>query len=284
MAILSGVETRKPKYRILTIAIYIFLIVFAVVQFLPITWMALGTFKTNNELISSVPTLLPENWSLDSYREAFDKYSIGTNIFNTFFICIAIIVLQTFTSTLAAYALSKVKPKCGKVVYLILLGTQMFSVTALLFPTYILFSKMGLIGSKWGWILSSGAWAYAIVLYKSFFDGIPDEILEAADIDGANTAQKIIRIIIPLAKPVFAVNILNTFMTVYNDFLFPLMILPEEKDWTIMIRIFMMERGGITPLNVLYVMLFVACVPSIIFYLIAQKQIQEGVSTTGIKG
>lgn len=284
MAIINEIERKKPKYRALDIALYTFLTIFAIVQFLPITWMALGTSKTNSELISAVPTIFPANWNADSYKEAFQRYSIGKNILNTLYICIAIIILQTFTSTLCAYALSKIKPKCGKFVYLTLLGTQMFSVTALLFPTYILFTKIGLIGTKWGWILSSGAWAYAIVLYKSFFDGIPDELIEAADIDGATTAQKILNIIIPLAKPVFAVNILNTFMAVYNDFLFPLMILPDEKDWTIMIRIFMMEKGGTTSLNVLYVLLFIACIPSILFYLIAQKQIQEGISTSGIKG
>jgi multiple sugar transport system permease protein len=284
VAIINEIERKKPKYRALDIALYTFLTIFAIVQFLPITWMALGTSKTNSELISAVPTIFPANWNADSYKEAFQRYSIGKNILNTLYICIAIIILQTFTSTLCAYALSKIKPKCGKFVYLTLLGTQMFSVTALLFPTYILFTKIGLIGTKWGWILSSGAWAYAIVLYKSFFDGIPDELIEAADIDGATTAQKILNIIIPLAKPVFAVNILNTFMAVYNDFLFPLMILPDEKDWTIMIRIFMMEKGGTTSLNVLYVLLFIACIPSILFYLIAQKQIQEGISTSGIKG
>lgn len=284
MAVIQNIELKSKRGKIIKSAIYIFLTVGALVQFFPLVWMFLGTFKTNNELISAVPTIFPEKWSLASYIEAFSKYKIWENLYNTFFICISIIVVQTVTSTLAAFSLSKLKPKCSGVVYMIIMGTQMFSATALLFPTYIMMSKMGLIGNKLSWILTSSAWAYAIVLYKSFFDSIPKDLIEAAQIDGAGTFKQLIHIMIPLSKPIYAVNILNTFMVVYNDFLFPLMLLPNEKDWTLMIRIFAMSNSENVPQNVMYVLLFVTCLPSIIFYLFAQKNIQEGISTSGLKG
>ena len=166
---------------------------------------------------------------------------------------------------------------------MLILGTQMISGMALLFPTYLLMVKWGMIGNKLSWVLTSSAWGYAIVLYKSFFDSIPRDLMEASKIDGAGTFQIIFRIILPLAKPVYAVCILNTFMVVYNDFVFPMMLLPDSKDWTLMMRVFALEKtsgGG----GVLYAVLFITCIPSILFFLCAQKHIQEGISTSGIKG
>lgn len=284
MSVIQNVELKRGKGKWALRCIYIFLTVWGVVQFFPLAWMFLSTFKSNAEIISAVPVIFPENWSIDGYIQAFTKYNITRNLYNTFFICIAIIVLQTITSTLAAFCLSKVKPKCGGFIYMMFLGTQMFSATALLFPTYIMMSKMGLIGNKMSWVLASSAWGYAIVLYKSFFDSIPKDLIEASQIDGASTFRQIMHIIIPLSKPIYAVCILNTFMAVYNDFLLPLMLLPDEKNWTLMIRIYQMTKNGDIPENIQYVMLFITCLPSILFYLLAQKNIQQGISTSGLKG
>ncbi|MBP3359964.1 MAG: carbohydrate ABC transporter permease [Clostridia bacterium] len=281
MAVIQDVELKKRKRPMAFI--YIILSIGMIVQFLPITWMFLGTFKTNKELMSSVPTLLPKNWQLENYISMFTKYNLWQNILNTVFICAAIIIVQTATSTLAAYALSKVKPKCGKFIYMFILGTQMFSTMALLFPSYIMFVELDMIGNRWSWILSSSAWGYAIVLYKGFFDGIPGEMIDAARIDGAGTTRVIFNIMFPLTKPVYAVCILNTFIAVYNDFLFPMMLLPDSKDWTLMMRVFNLQKANSGQAE-MYTMLFITCIPTVLFYLFAQKNIQEGISTAGIKG
>ena len=281
MAVIQPVEYKRKKW--IKYLIYTVLSLGVIVQFLPITYLFLGTFKTTKELTSAVPTILPETWNLENYKLLFEKYDLWNNILNTVFICIAIIVVQTITSTLAAYSLSKVKPKCSGFLYMLILGTQMISAMTLLFPTYIMMVKMGMIGNKFSWVLTSSAWGYAIVLYKSFFDSIPKDLMEAAKIDGAGNFQIILKIIFPLAKPVYAVCILNTFMAVYNDFLFPMMLLPDSKDWTLMMRVFALEKNGAS-IGILYPALFITCIPSIIFYLFAQKNIQEGISTSGIKG
>ena len=286
MAIIQNIELKNKKTSILYRAILLILTVGVCLQFFPIIWMFLGTFKTSKELISSIPSLLPQHWSLAGYIEAFSQYNIWNNLYNTLFFCVTIIFVQTITNTLAAYSLSKVKPKGKNVIYILMLGTQMISTTAVLFPTYIMITKMGLIGNKWSRVLISSTWAYAIILYKNFFDSIPSDLIEAAEIDGAGEFRKIINIIMPLSKPVYAVCILNTFMGVYNDFLFPLMLLPDEKDWTLMVRIYAMTKNtdGSIPINVIYVFLFVTVLPTIIIYLFAQKNLQQGIATSGLKG
>ena len=281
MAVIQDVEVKRKKW--IMIILYAVLGIGVVVQFAPLIWMFLGTFKSSEELTSAVPRLLPESWNFQNYITSFENLHLLGNIWNTVVMCSSIIIIQTITSTLAAYSLSKVKPKSGGFFYMMILGTQMFSGMALLFPTYILMIKWGLIGSKLSWMLTSSAWAYAIVLYKSFFDSIPLELMESAKIDGAGHFSIIWNIILPLAKPVYAVCILNTFMAVYNDFIFPLMLLPDSKDWTLMMRVFAMQKGNASP-SQMYVLLFVTCIPSVLFFLCAQKNIQEGISTSGIKG
>lgn len=284
MAILLESERKSKKSKVLYAANITFLSLLAVVQFMPLYWLFIGTFKTNTELQSAIPTFLPNAWLLDAYKKAFTSYNIWNNILNTIIMCGSIILLQTFTSTLAAYSLSKIKTKCSNFCYTFIIATQMISVTCLLFPTYILLVKFGLIGSRVSWMLTSSAWGYAIVLYKNFFDSIPHSLFESAEIDGAGIGRQIISILIPLSKPIFAVNILNTFMAVYNDFLLPTMILPNEDTWTLMMRVFMMDKGGTAEPSVMYVLLFLTTMPSILFYLLAQKNIVQGVASSGVKG
>lgn len=253
-------------------------------QFLPMLMMIMGTFKTPAELVDPIPKLFPEKWSLSAYKSAFTQYNMGINIANTFFIAMMVVLIQISTSSMAAYSLSKLKPKCGNVIYMLMLGTMMFSGTALMFPTYILMAKIGLMGSKFSVVLSLSAWAYSVILFKGFFDGIPKDLLEAGYIDGANKVQALIHIMLPLSKPIFAVNILNTFMAVYNEFVLSAMLLPDSKDWTLMIRLYLIQQLTSVPLNVIYVLLVITVIPIILFYLIAQNYIAEGVTMTGIKG
>lgn len=284
MAILLESERKSKKSKALYAANITFLSLLAVVQFMPLYWLFIGTFKTNTELQSAIPTFLPNEWLLEAYKIAFTKYNVWNNVVNTIIMCVSIILLQTFTSTLAAYSLSRVKTKCSNFCYTFIIATQMISVTCLLFPTYILMVKVGLIGNKLSWMLTSSAWGYAIVLYKNFFDSIPHSLFESAEIDGAGIGRQIISILLPLSKPIFAVNILNTFMAVYNDFLLPTMMLPDQKDWTLMMRVFYMDKAGDADPNVMYVLLFITTIPSILFYLLAQKNIVQGVASSGVKG
>lgn len=284
MAIIQKTEMKSKKTQIIYSLFFVFLLIGAVVQFFPLMWLFLGTFKTEQELLSAIPSFFPKDWSFSSYVKAFSDFDIVNNILNTIFFCVCIILTQTFTSTLAAFSLSKMRNRFSGFFYMAILGTQMFNTTTLLFTLYIQLSLWGMIGNRLTWILMASGWGYAIVLYKNFFDSIPKDLFEAAEIDGAGTFQQIVSIIMPLAKPIFAVNILNTFMAVYNDFLLPVMIYPNENDWTLMMRIFMMDKEGGTPTNIMYVLLFVTCLPSIVFYLFAQKNIQQGVATAGIKG
>lgn len=284
MSVIQDIELKGKKGKRLYTGIYILLAVMVVVQFFPMLWMFLGTFKSDPELTSSIPTILPESWRFSNYAEAFEKYDVWKNLWNTVYIIALSLIIQLTNSIFSAYALSVMKPKFGNAVQLAFLATMMFSGTALMFPLYIQMTQMGLIGSKWALILSSSVWAYSIVWFKSFFDNIPRDLFEAAKIDGANDMQTLGKIVLPLSKPIISVMCVNTFMAIYNDTVYPLMLLPEQKDWTIMIRLFVLTTAGTPKPSYMYVLLVVATIPSLVIYMIAQKNLVEGVSTSGIKG
>ena len=284
MSVIQDVELKSKKGKILYIGIYALLAVMVVVQFFPMLWMFLGTFKSDPELTSAIPTMLPKEWRFSNYAEAFDKYDVWKNLWNTVYIIVMALVIQLGNSILSAYALSVMKPRFANAVQMAFLATMMFSGTALMFPLYIQMTQMGLIGSKWALILSSSVWAYSIIWFKSFFDNIPRDLFEAGKIDGASDLQMLGRIVIPLSKPIISVMCVNTFMAIYNDTVYPLMLLPEQKDWTIMIRLFVLTTAGTPKPSYMYVLLVIATIPSLVIYMIAQKNLVEGVSTSGIKG
>ena len=284
MSVIQDVELKSKKGKILYIGIYALLAVMVVVQFFPMLWMFIGTFKTNAELTSTIPTMLPEKWNFINYYEAFVQYDVWKNLWNTIFIIAMALIIQLGNSILSAYALSVMKPRFANAVHMAFLATLMFSGTALMFPLYIQMTQMGLIGSKWALILSSSVWAYSIIWFKSFFENIPKDLFEAGKIDGASDLQMLGRIVLPLSKPIISVMCVNTFMAIYNDTVYPLMLLPEQKDWTIMIRLFVLNTAGTPDPAHMYVLLVVATIPSLVIYMMAQKTLVEGVSTSGIKG
>lgn len=256
-------------------------------QIFPYAWILLSMFKTNKEVRSIPPTFFPTEWQWQNISETFEKFNLLKNLGNSLFLCIAVIVIQVTISTLAAYALSQLKPKGSKWVMTFFLGTMMINSQALAWPTYIMFTDffgMRLIDNMWSLILSFSAWAWAIFILKSFFDGIPSELLESARIDGASRGRILWSIVMPLSKPVFAVVVLNTFMACYNQFIYPLILLPDSANWTIMVRIYAIQSSTKASWNQIMVLLGCATFPVIVAYLFAQKYIVQGISMSGLKG
>jgi len=257
-------------------------------QIFPYIWMLSNMFKTSLEIIQIPPTFFPNEFFWSNISDTFQKYDLLNNIKNTFVLCAGVLAVQLPISALAAYALSKLKPKGAKILLLFFLGTMMINEQALMWPTFLMMLDfpiihVNLIDNFWSVILAFSAWGWAVFIFKGFFDAQPNDLLEAAQIDGATSLKCFTRIILPLTKPVFAVVGLNTFMAVYSQFLFPLILLPSEKMWTIMIRIYSAQQGIATWNNVM-VMLTMATFPILILYFFVQKYIVEGVSLTGLKG
>ncbi|MEG2381198.1 MAG: carbohydrate ABC transporter permease, partial [Oscillospiraceae bacterium] len=208
MAVIHNTELKSPKMKLFYITIIFLLSVGLVIQFIPLFLMITGAFKTNAELMQIPPVWIPKTWNFKEIFDIFSMYNMTRNFLNTVILCGGVIIVQVTISALAAYSLSKLKPKFGNAVLLFFLATMMFSPQALMFPLYIMmtnvpFIHVNLINTKLAYILATAAWAYAIFLFKGFFDNTPTALIEAAKIDGASSIKIFTSILLPLSKPIF---------------------------------------------------------------------------------
>ena len=288
MAVLQPVERISTKGKITYGIILAILAIGIPLQVFPYLWMASGMFKNNREIMRAVPSLIPQTPVFDNIPNTFNEYNLIDNFVNTMILCFGTILIQCTISILAAYALANLKPRGSKYILLFFIGTMMINEQAIAIPSYLIFQDflgtgVNMINSFWSLLLAFSAWGWVIFLLKGFFGGLPDDLIESARIDGAGAMRVLANIVLPLSKPVLAVVILNTFMAVYNQFLFPLILLPDSNNWTIMIRIYAAQRGRAS-WNQSMVMLSFSTVPVLFIYLLAQKNIVQGISMTGLKG
>jgi multiple sugar transport system permease protein len=288
MAALHPIERKTTKGKLTYWAIIIVLCIGVPLQIFPYLWMLSGVFKTNKEIMRAIPRLIPAVPQWKNVPDTFNKYNLLQNLWNTLILCGGTILIQCTISILAAYALAKLKPRGSKFVLLYFLGTMMINEQAIAIPSYLMFNNflgtgLNLINNFWSLLLAFSAWGWSIFLLKGFFDGLPSDLLESARIDGAGPMSILLRIVLPLSKPVLAVIVLNTFMAVYNQFMFPLILLPDSNKYTIMIRIYATQKGAATWMNVMVLLSF-ATLPVLLVYLLAQRYIVQGISMTGLKG
>jgi len=288
MPALQPIERKSAKGKIVYGIILTILLIGIPLQVFPYLWMVSGMFKGNREIMSAIPSLIPKVPVVDNIPKVFTKYNLFQNFLNTLILCGGTILIQCSISIMAAYALAKLRPKGSRYVLFFFVGTMMINEQAIAIPTFLMFQNFlgtgqNLINNFWSLLLAFSAWGWAIFLLKGFFDGLPTDLLESARIDGAGSMQVLLRIVLPLSKPVLAVVLLNTFMAVYNQFLFPLILLPDSSKWTIMIRIYAAQKSNAT-WNDSMVLLTFSTLPVLLVYLLAQKYIVQGITMTGLKG
>lgn len=283
MAIIQDSERKTGQGKRIYIAIIIILLVSIPFQILPHAWMFFGMFKNKLEVMAFPPSLFPKSFLWRNIGETFKAFNLWNNIKNTIIICGGTILVQVSISSLCAFGLSKLRIKHADALLLFFIGTMMISNQATIIPTFLMMNSWGLINSYWSIILTFSAWGWMVFLFKNFFDTIPDALMDAARIDGANSFVIFTRIVFPLSLPVFSIAILNTFNVVYSQFMVPLMLLPAKDKWPLMLQIYTATVSAV-PWNQIMVLLSTASLPLIIIYIFCQKYVVEGIVMTGIKG
>jgi multiple sugar transport system permease protein len=289
MPIIQDNELRRGGSKWVYRGIIVFLVLFMPLQVLPHIWMFFGMFKGRLESIKLPPSLLPEKFLWQNIPETINSLKLWRTIYNTLVLCGGTILLQVTISSLAAFALSKLRLRGSKLLLLFFLGTMMISGEATLIPLYLMMinfplTHWNLINTFWALILPFSAWGWAVMLFKNFFDSLPTALFDAAKIDGAGNLMIFFRLVIPLSAPVFAIVIYNTFNAVYNQFMLPLMMLPSADKWPLMVQIYITQNSSTYALNQIMVLLSITSIPLIVAYIFCQRYIVEGVVMTGIKG
>jgi multiple sugar transport system permease protein len=252
----------------------------------PLVWMLFGAMKSAPELAQMPPTVLPERIHLGTYREAWDFMELAGYFRNTVIVAAGAWLAQLAVCVPAAYALSKLRPVLGKWILALMLATLMLPASALLVPTYLTITdvplvEVNLVNSPAAIWLPAAANAFNIYLLKRFFDQIPTELLDAARIDGAGNVTTMVRIVLPLSRPILAVVSIFAIVAAWKDFIWPLLVLQDPGVQTLSVALQRFEQD--TPINLMLAGLVLASIPMVVAFLIFQRQILAGLTAGSFK-
>lgn len=254
-----------------------------ILSFFPFYAMVVLSLKPG--LVVELPgSLLPwTDISFDAYAQVLGGQNILGWFGNTLIYSLVSVVAVLFLSALAGYAFAKKRFAGKEVMFWSFLAMVMVPFHVTLIPTFILMANLGGVDTYWGLILPTLANAQAVFLMRQFIQGLPDELFEAARIDGAGEFRIFLRIVLPLCKPILATLGIFVFLWHWNDFLWPLIIAKSNAMFTLTVGISSLQQQDV-PLSTMLAGSVVALLPIFLAYLIAQRYVQEGVAGTGIKG
>jgi len=251
----------------------------------PFLWMLLGSLKTQRELLASPPTLLPEAPTLDNFSRMFERLDFAQFFFNSAFVAVVVTLANLLFCSMAGYALAKLHFAGKRGIFGLVVATLMVPGSVTLVPLFVLMSKLGLINSYAAVILPFAAGAFGVFLMRQFMIGLPDELLDAARIDGASEWRIFRSIVIPLVKPALAALGIFQFLASWNNFLWPLVALTDESKYTLPVALATFAIGQNKADFGLLMAGSVALVfPVIAVFLILQRQFTQSIAMTGLKG
>lgn len=290
-SLISPLEWNKPGVRIAHWVVFALLVLLTLTTLGPLFWMFSGALKSSVDIFRTPPVLWPAAPEWSNFSRAWTELNSLLYLGNTAALAAGAVVLQLLVSATAAYSLSKLKPALGNALLFFFLSTLMVPALAYLVPQYLTVVHLPIFGisltdSWWAVWLPEAANAFNIIVLKSFFDSIPNELVEAARIDGASALQIFIRIILPLSRPALAVVAMFTIFATWKDFLWPLLVLTDTDKQPVSVALYQLAiaaSNGV-PQNVLLAGFILAMLPPLVLFLVFQRQIIRGVNTTGLKG
>ena len=281
---------QRPVKVIVRIVIkYIILVIISIILFTPFILAFLGTVKSNAEIISWPPKILPDNWLWGNWVKTWntDLGKGGTFprwLSNTAFLSIITAILQILFCSMGAYSFARLRFRGKNIIFTFLLSSMMLPGIITLVPKYVMMSKLHLINTFWALILSGSVEAFGIFLLTQYFKSIPHELEEACMVDGASFFEIYKTVILPLSKPALLTLFILKFQAMWNNFLDPLLYLTSVKMWTLNVALMMFQYQYRTDWNLTLVGAMFNAFPILALFFFFSKYYMEGVSFSGLKG
>ena len=275
----------KTKKRISNLIIQIILIIMAALAIFPFLWMVSTSLKGAQEAFAYPPSLIPEIFRWENYKKALTDLPFDKAYFNSLKLAVINVTGQVTTSAMAGYALGKLKFRGSNVVFGGFITVMMVPYTVISIPLFLIFSELNLIDTYLAIILMTFAYMpMGVFLCRQFIMALPDELIEAAIIDGANYGSIFFRIIVPLIRPALASLGIFSFMWNWNSFYTPLIFLNSQDKFTVPLLLNMFKGKYTVDWSLIMAASTISIIPVLIVYLFAQKHIIEGITITGMKG
>lgn len=280
----KALRRKKTPVSQWILAIVLFLGSF--IMIVPFLWMLVTSFDWGARLnITFPPKIWPEEPSIRTYEVAFTNIKMFRYIINSIIVSAGVIVVSSLSALLSGYALSKLRFKGASLVLLLALSTMMIPFEMTMIPQYLLFSKLGLLDNYLAFYLPALNYAFGTFLAKAFIDQLPSSLREAAILDGAGEFTVFSRVYLPLCTPIIATMIILLFLGVWNEMLWPLLVLKNAAKYTIQIGLAMFTyNNGINQQpSIIMAATAVSLIPVVVVYMFLQRYIIESIALSGIK-
>lgn len=267
--------------RVITYSVLTILSIFYI---FPVVWVVISSFKGPSELYRWPPTVFPTDFTLSNFTLAFEKGNFGVFFLNSTLVAITSTLLLLLINSMAGYALAKYRFRGATFILIAFIATLMIPLEVIMIPIFKVISMVGLYNSLWGIIIPPAATPTGVFLMRQYLLTVPDDLLEAARMDGASEWRIYWRIILPIAKPILAVLSIFSFMWRWDDFLWPLIVINDPKRYTIQLALSNFIGQYDVDWGSLLAMKVVSMIPVLVVFLIFQKYFVRGMITSGVKG
>jgi multiple sugar transport system permease protein len=282
---IAGSQARKRR-RVIYFALWLTICLLVSIVFLgPVLWMLFTAFKPLAEIRAWPPQIFPQDWTLDNFDRAWTAVDWPRMFLNSMFLATTITISHLFFSSLAAYAFAWLRVPFRNVLFMLVLATMIVPDQVDLIPRFLMMAQWGLTNSFTPVILLALVHGFTIFLYRQFFQALPQDLIDAARVDGANALRIYRSVVMPLAWPATATLFIFTFLGHWNAFLYPLIYLNDRSLHTVQLGLayFSYTQPGI-PIGPLMAASAFVSLPPIIVYIIFQRHFMRGIVMSGVKG
>jgi multiple sugar transport system permease protein len=278
----SDVRAGKARTDRPAAVVAVLLTLGAMLTSFPFLWMIVTAFKPLGEAVQPPLAVLPEDWTLESFRTLFTELSFARYTMNTLGV-VAYSFVGMFISAAAGYAFAKLPFRGKTPLLLLVLATMMVPVQVTMIPTFLILNELGLANTLLGISLPTMVVAFNVFLFRQFMLTVPDEVLEAARIDGAGELRTFVSVVMPMSKPILAVQAVLTFIGAWNAFLFPLILGRGEDQYTLSVGLALINQQQVQnpPLQLAGATLMV--LPVVLLFVVCQRYIIQGFTLSGLK-
>ncbi|MEJ4242723.1 carbohydrate ABC transporter permease [Enterococcus faecium] len=261
---------------------YVLMTVIGIILIIPLLWMVFTSLKPMEEIVRYPPTFFPEKIVWENYLDTIAAFPFWRYARNTLFITVLVVIGNVLSNSFIAYGFAKLDFPGKKLMFALVLSTMMIPGFVTMIPQYVLFSKIGWVGTYLPLIVPSFFGnAFNIFLMRQFYLSINNELIEAAEIDGANHLYIWSHLMLPLTKPALITIAINSFNAAWNDFLGPLLYIQDQEKYTLQIGLQVFQNQATTQWNYLMAGATLVLIPTILLFFFAQRYFIEGMDLTG---
>jgi multiple sugar transport system permease protein len=277
-------QSARQRQQMTKVLLYVLLIVGAIMAMLPMVWMVSASLMPSGEASTYPPHFFPSKPTLDHYRDLFVRLNLGRNLLNSAFVAFVVTFVSLLINSLAGYAFAKMRFKGRDRTFRILSAGLVLPTQVAMLPLFLLLKQMHLINTYWGVIIPGLASIFGIFLVRQYALSIPDEMLDAARVDGASEFRIFRSIVVPGIMPILATLSIWTFLATWNDFMWPLIVLSDASHYTLPVALANLTGEHVQDTELMMAGSVLTVIPVMVVFLFLQRYYMQGVMAGSVKG